>query len=152
MTVGFICNIPVQLSHLPAGIVIVFKPKSKFNPCWQMRQLYTYVADESTLRLVEDGMSAGLTNKKKASEYSVLYHVFARKQCYLCSALRHKSYLTLPNTALCYIASRFTLPRNFCARAIQSSCYRPKKVRIVQIGDTSMKLSQILKGPKGNIF
>ena len=61
-----------------------------------MRQLYTYVADESTLRLVEDGMSTGLTNKKKAREYSVLYHVFARKQCYLCSALRHKSYLTLP--------------------------------------------------------
>ena len=83
-----------------------------------MRQLYTYVADESTLRLVEDGMSTGLTNKKKAHEYSVLYHVFARKQCNLCSALRHKSYLTLPNTALCYIASRFTLPRNFCARAI----------------------------------
>ena len=24
--------------------------------------------------------------------------------------------------------------------------------KIVQIGDTSMKLSQIVKGPKGNIF
>ena len=70
-----------------------------------MRQL-SYVADESTRRLVEDGMSTtGLTNKKKARDYSVLYHVFARKQCILCSALRHKSYLTLPNTALCYIAS-----------------------------------------------
>ena len=66
-----------------------------------MRQLYTYVADESTLRLVEDGMSTGLTNKKKAREYSVPYHVFARKQCNLCSALRHKSYLTLP-----YVTSR----------------------------------------------
>ena len=28
--------------------------------------------------------------------FSVLYHVFARKQCILCSALRHKSYLTIP--------------------------------------------------------
>ena len=33
-----------------------------------------------------------------------------------------------------------------------SSCYRPKKARIVEISDTSMKLSQITKGPKGNIF
>ena len=27
---------------------------------------------------------------------SVLYHVFVSKQCILCSALRHKGYLTLP--------------------------------------------------------
>ena len=99
--------------------LIVFKPKSKFNPCWQMRQLYTYVADESARRLVEDGMSTGLTKKKKAREYSVLCHVFARKQCILCSGLRHKSYLTLTKTALCYMASSFILPWNFRARAIR---------------------------------
>ena len=98
-----------------------------------MRQLYTYVADESTLRLVEDGMSTGLTNKKKASEYSVLYHVFARKQCYLCSALRHKSYLTLPNTALCYIASRFTLPRNFALALFSPAVIDQKKFELFKL-------------------
>ena len=60
-----------------------------------MRQLYAFDANESTRRLAEDGMSTGLTNTHTASGFSVLYHVFARKQCILCSALRHKSYLTL---------------------------------------------------------
>ena len=45
-----------------------------------MRQLYAYVANESTRRLVEDGMSTGLTNTHRACGFSVLYHVFARKQ------------------------------------------------------------------------
>ena len=36
------------------------------------------------------------TNLHMARGFSVLYHVFARKQCILCSSLRHKSYLTLP--------------------------------------------------------
>ena len=31
---------------------------------------------------------------------SVLYHVFVSKQCILCSALRHKGYLTLPYVTL----------------------------------------------------
>ena len=66
-----------------------------------MRQLYAFDANESTRRLAEDGMSTGLTNTHTARGFSVLYHVFARKQCILCSALRHKSYLTL-----CYIDSR----------------------------------------------
>jgi len=66
-----------------------------------MRQLYAYVANESTRRLVEDGMNTGLTNKQTAPGFSVQYHVFARQQCILCSALRHKSYLTLP-----YVTSR----------------------------------------------
>ena len=61
-----------------------------------MRQLYAYVAIESTRRLVEDGMSTGLTNTHRARGFSVLYHMFARKQYILCSALPHKSYLTLP--------------------------------------------------------
>ena len=43
----------------------------------------------STRRLVEDGMSMGLTNTHTARGFSDLYHVFARKQCILCPALRH---------------------------------------------------------------
>ena len=61
-----------------------------------MQQLYTYDANdvnESTQRLVEDGKSTGLTNTHAARGFSVLYHVFARKQYILLSALRHKSYL-----------------------------------------------------------
>ena len=61
-----------------------------------MRQLYVHVANESTRRLVEHGMSKGLTNTHTARGFSALYHVFPRKQCILYSALRHKSYLTLP--------------------------------------------------------
>ena len=55
-----------------------------------MRQLYAYAANESTRRLVEDGMSTGLTNTHTAHGFSVLYHVFPRKQCILSSALSHK--------------------------------------------------------------
>ena len=60
-----------------------------------MRQLHAYVAHEFTWRLVEDGMSTGLTLKHTHGSWilSVLYHVFARKRCILCSALRQKSYL-----------------------------------------------------------
>ena len=59
-----------------------------------MRQLYTYDANdvnESTRRLVEDGKGTGLTNTHTARRFSVLYHVFARKQCILLSALRRKN-------------------------------------------------------------
>ena len=66
------------------------------NSSGQMRQLYAYDANESTRRLVEDGISPAFTNTRTARGFSVVYHVFARKQCILCSALRHKSYLTLP--------------------------------------------------------
>ena len=55
-----------------------------------MWKLYAYVANESTRLLVEDGMSRGLTNTRTARGFFVLYHVFARKQYILCSALRHK--------------------------------------------------------------
>jgi len=37
----------------------------------------------------------GLTSMYMARGFSVLYHGFARKQCILCSELRHKSCLTL---------------------------------------------------------
>ena len=74
-----------------------------------MRQRYAYDANESTRRLVEGGMSTGLTNTPTARGFSVLYHVFITlKQCILCSASRHKSYLTL----LCVTSIRdfFWLP------------------------------------------
>ena len=61
-----------------------------------MRQRYAYDANESNRLLVEGGMSTGLTNSPMARGFSVLYHVFITlKQCILCSALRHKSYLAL---------------------------------------------------------
>ena len=37
----------------------------------------------------------GLTNMHTPGGFSVLYNVFTRKQCILCSALCHKKYLTL---------------------------------------------------------
>ena len=48
-----------------------------------MRQLYANDGNESIWRLVEDGMKTGLTNTHTARGFSVLYHVFARKQCIL---------------------------------------------------------------------
>ena len=42
-----------------------------------------------TRRLVEDGMSTRLTNTHTDRGFSDLYYVSARKQCILCSALRH---------------------------------------------------------------
>ena len=57
-------------------------------------------ANESTRRLVEDGMSKGLINTHTARGFSVLYHLFARKQGLLCSSLRHKSYLHYLVTSL----------------------------------------------------
>ena len=39
--------------------------------------IYAYVANESTLQLVDDGMSTGLINTHTARGFSVLYHVFA---------------------------------------------------------------------------
>ena len=65
-----------------------------------MRQLYAYDANESTP--VDDWLKTGWARDSQTVRgFSVLYHLFARKQSILCSALRHKSYLTL----------YFTLPR-----------------------------------------
>ena len=55
-----------------------------------MRQLSFMMQMISTLRLVEDGMSTGLTNTRTDRGFSDLYYMFARKQCILCSALPHK--------------------------------------------------------------
>ena len=68
-----------------------------------MRQLYVwyaYVANESTQRLVEDKMSTGLTNTHTARRFSVLYHLFARKQCILRSALHYLMRFILPPRSL----------------------------------------------------
>ena len=89
-----------------------------------MRQLYAwyaYVANESTQRLVEDGMSTGLTNAHTARRFSVLYHLFARKQCILRSVLH-----------LCYIASRFILPPH----SLASSWGCSLAITSLQVGTT----------------
>ena len=67
-----------------------------------------YDANEypSTRRLVEDGMTTGLTNTLVACGFSDLYLVFARKQCILSLVLRHKCCPAL----LCHIDSRFFVP------------------------------------------
>ena len=52
-----------------------------------------------------DGMSTGLRNTRTARGFSDPYHVFARKQCILCPAVRHGC-----RTFLCYIDSRFFQP------------------------------------------
>ena len=54
----------------------------------------------STRLLVEDGMSTGLTNTHTVRGFSDLYHVFARKQCILCPALRHGCLTLLYVTSL----------------------------------------------------
>ena len=70
-----------------------------------MRQLHAYDANdenESTRRLIEDGMSTVLTNTHTAPGFSVLYHVFVRKQCILSSALPHKSYPLSLRDSFCH--------------------------------------------------
>ena len=61
-------------------------------------QPYTYVANKSSRWLVEGTrrMNTGLTSTHTTRGLSVLYyHLFPRKQCILCSALRRKCCLTL---------------------------------------------------------
>ena len=82
-------NFAALLFLLSAGNIIK-------NSTGQMRQLYGYDTNESTRRLVEDGISPAFTNTRTTRGFSVVYHVFSWKQYILCSALRHKSYLTLP--------------------------------------------------------
>ena len=61
-------------------------------------QPYAYVANKYSWWLVEwtRRMNTGLTSTHTTRGFSVLYyHVFPRKQCILCSALRRKCCLTL---------------------------------------------------------
>ena len=92
------CSSCLEISRITViwNFLLFFSLKMIRNSSRQVRQLYAYVANESTRRLVEDGMSTELTNTHTARGFSALYHVFARKQRILCSALRHKRYLTLP--------------------------------------------------------
>ena len=88
-----------------------------------MRQLYAwyaYVANESTQRLVEEGISTGLANAHTALRFSALYHFFAQKQC----VLRY--------TTLCYIASRFILPPHSLASSWDGSL----AITSLQVGTT----------------
>ena len=80
-----------------------------------MRQLYAwyaYVANESTQRLVEEGISTGLENTHTALRFSALYHFFAQKQCILRSALH---YLMLHRFEIHSAASQ---PRVFVRRLV----------------------------------
>ena len=43
--------------------------------------------------MVKDWISTGLINTHTARGFSALYHLFAQKQCLLCSSVRHKSCL-----------------------------------------------------------
>ena len=92
------CSICLEISRITViwNFLLFFSLKMIRNSSGQVRQLYAYVANESTRRLVEDGMSTELTNTHTARGFSALYHVLARKQRILCSALRDKRYLTLP--------------------------------------------------------
>ena len=65
-----------------------------------MRQISRVGWKRSTRRLVEDGMSTGLTNTHTVRVFSDLYHVFAPKQCILCPALRHGCLTLLYVTSL----------------------------------------------------
>ena len=89
-------SIFLQRQNEFCGVIIFAQRQAIKNSSGQMRQLYAHDANESTRRLVEDGISPAFTNTRTARGFSIVYHLFARKQCILCSALRHKSYLTLP--------------------------------------------------------
>ena len=85
----------------------------------------------STRRLVEDGMSTGLTNTLKARGFSDLYHVFARKQCILCPALR------LGCLTLLYVTSirDFFCPWNNRARLYQTAASQPRAFTRLLVGN-----------------
>ena len=65
----------------------------------------------STQWLVEDVMSTGLTNTHTHGSW-ILYHIFARKQCILCSELHHKCCLTLLYAGTIAHGSIRLLPRS----------------------------------------
>ena len=83
-------SIFLQRQNEFCGVIIFAQRQAIKNSSGQMRQLYAHDANESTRRLVEDGMSPAFTNTRTARGFSIVYHVFARKQYILCSALRHK--------------------------------------------------------------
>ena len=60
---------------------------------------YTRMMQMMQMNLPADWPKTGLARDSQTRtrfvDSPILYHVFARKQCILCSSLRHKSYLTL---------------------------------------------------------
>ena len=98
--------LPVRAQFNLFGYVISYSNDKYFQRV-NSKAIYAYFGNESTRRLVEDLMTTGLTNTYTARGLSVLYHVFARKQCILCSPLRHKNYLRVP-----YVTS---LRDSFCS-------------------------------------
>ena len=79
----------------------------------------------STRRLVEGGMSTGLKNTHTVRGFSDLYHVFARKQCILCPALRYRC------LTLLYVTSTrdFFCPWNNRARLYKTAASQPRSSR-----------------------
>ena len=91
----------------------------------------------STQRLVEDGMSTGLTNTHMACGFSDLYHVFARKQCILCIMS------WLPYITLCYIDLRFFLPLEQPRTALLATVSQPGVFTRLLVANNSHRLSDV---------
>ena len=105
----------LQISHLSGLFLLFLSLKTKKNSSGQIWQLM------NPCNVWRRDESMGLTNTHKACGFSVLYHVYAKKQCILCSSLCHKCYLT----NLCHITSRFILPWNFCMWLFQAAALQP---------------------------
>ena len=92
-------------------------------------QPYAYVANKYSWWLVEwtRRMNTGLTSTHTTRGFSVLYyHVFPRKQCILCSALRRKCCLTLLYVTLIRI---FFLPLELSRTALSGFCLSASRLR-----------------------
>ena len=80
-------------------------PASKCGSCTLIMQMMQMNPPADWLKTV---LARDSQTRTRLVDSPVLYHVFAQKQCILCSSLRHKSYLTLtPYITFCYIDSRF---------------------------------------------
>ena len=88
---GYSCRIrPLEFFKLFLSL------KTIKNSSGQMRQLYMYVANESTRRLVEDGMNTGLTNTRHGLLILCSVSRVRSKTMHSLFCNTSKSYLTLP--------------------------------------------------------
>ena len=85
-------------------------------------------------RLVKDGITTELTNTHTARGFSVLHHVFARKQC---AVLRHKCYLTLPSVTS--LRDSFW-PWNFRARIYYAAASKSRVFARLLVGNKDFTL------------
>ena len=76
-----------------------------------MRQPYAYIANESTRRLLEDGMSTGLTNMRTARGFSVLHYVIKVTLHYL-MLHRFEVHSALERSRPALLAARWQLIRS----------------------------------------